>query len=326
MTGLESSRVICSLWYVHLLILGAKILIARLSQKAPLPNITTLQTDITLPSTIPLVLDALGGRKADLVVCDGAPDGSFLLPHHFISIDFNTQKFAVTGVHDLDAYLHSQLLLAALTLSLTLMAPGATLIFKIFLSPLDPRAEFLASQLRCFFSSPLPEDDEEHAFGQYGEFDESVGDTEQQENKKEEKEKGKRNEGKEGYDPQGRRGGVWVRKPRSSRQGSAGTLLPLHLSFSDHFFLLIIVTTEAFIVCRNFSPSSLPLPPTFSPSALDKLRTTPGTLTLDSLSSLVAQDNGQDEDTQVFKGSEEQVKQQWQRWRMVKAYVGGGDL
>jgi len=24
---------------------------------------------------VPLVLDALGGRKADLVVCDGAPDG-----------------------------------------------------------------------------------------------------------------------------------------------------------------------------------------------------------------------------------------------------------
>jgi 23S rRNA U2552 (ribose-2'-O)-methylase RlmE/FtsJ len=34
-----------------------------------------LQTDITLPSTIPLVLGALGGKKADLVVCDGAPDG-----------------------------------------------------------------------------------------------------------------------------------------------------------------------------------------------------------------------------------------------------------
>lgn len=84
--------------------------------------------------------------------------------------------------------------------------------------------------------------------------------------------------------------------------------------------------TEAFIVCRNFSPSSLPLPPTFSPSALDKLRTTTGTLTLDSLSSLVAQGDGQGEDTQVFKGTEEQVKQQWQRWEMVKAYVGGGDL
>lgn len=138
-------------------------------------------------------------------------------------------KFAVTGVHDLDAYLHSQLLLAALTLSLTLMAPGATLVFKIFLSPLDPRAQFLASQLTCFFSSPLPEDDGEDAFGQYEEFDESVGDTGRQDDKEE-----KTNQGREGYDPQGRRGGVWVRKPRSSRQGSAGTF---NLPFSTIFLI-----------------------------------------------------------------------------------------
>lgn len=126
----------------------------------------------------------------------------------------------MTGVHDLDAYLHSQLLLAALTLSLTLMAPGATLIFKIFLSPLDPHAEFLASQLRCFFSSPFPEDndEEENEFGQYGEFEEEAESAGQEgEGEK------RRNVGKQGYDPQGRRGGVWVRKPRSSRQGSAGT-------------------------------------------------------------------------------------------------------
>lgn len=48
----------------------------RLTLQAPLPGFTILQTDITLPSTIPLVLSALGGRKADLVVCDGAPDGA----------------------------------------------------------------------------------------------------------------------------------------------------------------------------------------------------------------------------------------------------------
>lgn len=134
----------------------------------------------------------------------------------------------MTGVHDLDAYLHSQLLLAALTLSLTLMAPGATLIFKIFLSPLDPHAEFLASQLRCFFSSPFPEDndEEEKEFGQYGEFEEEVESAGQEgEGEK------RRNVGKQGYDPQGRRGGVWVRKPRSSRQGSAGT------SYLFSFFL-----------------------------------------------------------------------------------------
>lgn len=166
---------------------------------------------------------------------DGKPTSSYAtapptvrpFPHHFINMSVSNKKFAVTGVHDLDAYLHSQLLLAALTLSLTLMAPRATLVFKIFLSPLDPRAEFLASQLRCFFASPLPEDDED-ASGQYEEFDES-GNTEQQHMKKK---KEKRNEGKEGYDPQGRRGGVWVRKPRSSRQGSAGTFtLPFFNDF-----------------------------------------------------------------------------------------------
>jgi tRNA (cytidine32/guanosine34-2'-O)-methyltransferase len=30
----------------------------------------------------------------------------------------------------------------------------------------------------------------------------------------------------DGYDAYGRRGGVWVRKPRSSRPGSAGQLTP----------------------------------------------------------------------------------------------------
>lgn len=74
--------------------------------KAPLPGITILQTDITLPSTIPLVLGALGGKKADLVVCDGAPDGEFL------GLYIDEAECTVTGVHDLDAYLHSQLLLA----------------------------------------------------------------------------------------------------------------------------------------------------------------------------------------------------------------------
>lgn len=36
-----------------------------------------MQTDITSPDTVPRVLEALGGRKADLVVCDGAPDGTY---------------------------------------------------------------------------------------------------------------------------------------------------------------------------------------------------------------------------------------------------------
>ncbi|KAK6905236.1 CAMK protein kinase [Kwoniella mangroviensis CBS 8886] len=244
---------------------GRKIVSVDLQPMARLPNITILQTDITLPSTVPLVLDALGGRKADLVVCDGAPD--------------------VTGVHDLDAYLHSQLLLAAITLSLTLLAPHSTLIFKIFLSPLDPQAALLSSQLRCFFPGPSSSEEE------YEEFDLSekdVIDQDLKDGKMEVDEIVSPNAGRDGYDLKGRRGGVWVRKPRSSRKGSG----------------------EAFIVCRNFDPIRVPLPNIFSDSALAELRQQKtGTLTLDSLASL---------GTSEVKSSNE--------WEMIKAYVGGGDL
>lgn len=131
-------------------------------------------------------------------------------------------------MHDLDAYLHSQLLLAvrsltsrtmltaqALTLALTLMAPQATLIFKIFLSPLDPHASMLRSQLQLFFPAPLRIENDVH---EYAEFDDSrsegitrIEDLWEQSSI-----------GKQGYDKRGRRGGVWVRKPRSSRPGSGG--------------------------------------------------------------------------------------------------------
>jgi len=128
----------------------------------------------------------------------------------------------VTGVHDLDAYLHAQLLLAvrtvmvqplvlladidfwtqALTLALPLLAPGATLIFKIFLSPSDPTGEILISQLEPFFS--FPQDGDELIDDTLGNpYDEGGCEV-------------------KGYDRYGRRGGVWVRKPRSSRAGSAG--------------------------------------------------------------------------------------------------------
>ncbi|WVF65927.1 hypothetical protein IAT40_000665 [Kwoniella sp. CBS 6097] len=249
---------------------GKRVVSLDLQPMAPLPNITTLQTDITLPSTIPLVLDALDGRKADLVVCDGAPD--------------------VTGVHDLDAYLHSQLLLAAITLSLTLLAPHGTLIFKIFLSPLDPQAALLASQLRCFFPAPPATSSEEVSFEEFDSQEEQAADASRDVPSAKSGDSGgqKANIGKEGYDALGRRGGVWVRKPRSSRKGSG----------------------EAFIVCRNFDPSRVPLPSTFSSSALAELRNqTSGTLTLDSLASLGV-------------GSKETSKE----WEMIKGYVGGGDL
>lgn len=148
---------------------------------APLKHTTTLQADLTTPCTIPLVLSHLAHKKADLVICDGAPD--------------------VTGVHDLDAYLHHQLLMAAFTLTLAILAKGGTAVYKVFLSPLDPRGERLREGMKVFFRS---EEDDGEWFEEYDD----------------EREEG--SGGTKGSDEMGRRGGVWVRKPRSSRKGSGG--------------------------------------------------------------------------------------------------------
>lgn len=93
-----------------------------------LPGVTTLQADITHTSTLPLLQAHLGGSPADLVVCDGAPD--------------------VTGLHDLDEYIQSQLLLAALNLAACVLKPRGTFVAKIFRGR-DVGLVF--AQLRCLF-------------------------------------------------------------------------------------------------------------------------------------------------------------------------------
>ena len=66
---------------------------------------------------------------------------------------------------------------------------------------------------------------------------------------------------------------------------------------------------ESFIVCRNFDQSKVPLPKTFSSTALAELaRQTTGTLTLESLAELGEGDGSSKE------------------WEVIKAYVGSGDL
>lgn len=99
-----------------------------------------------------------------------------------------------------------------------------------------------------------------------------------------------------------REGGVWVRKPRSSRPGSGGAYTSSDDADSAD-------QAEAFIVCRNFDPSKVPLPITFPPDALDALaKQTTGTLTLESLAHLT--------------GHRETAAE----WEAIKAYVGSGDL
>lgn len=103
---------------------NVKIVSIDLQPMAPLEGITILKADITHPSTIPLLLHALDAdayasetstrqpHPVDLVISDGAPD--------------------VTGLHDLDIYIQSQLLYSALNLALGVLRPGGKFVAKIF--------------------------------------------------------------------------------------------------------------------------------------------------------------------------------------------------
>jgi tRNA (cytidine32/guanosine34-2'-O)-methyltransferase len=106
---------------------GSSILALDLQPMTPIPGVTTLQADITHPSTLPIVTAHFGG-KADLVICDGAPD--------------------VTGLHDLDEYVQAQLLLAALNLAVCVLEHGGGFVAKIFRGR---DIDVLFAQLRCLF-------------------------------------------------------------------------------------------------------------------------------------------------------------------------------
>ncbi|SMY23575.1 unnamed protein product [Zymoseptoria tritici ST99CH_1A5] len=117
-----------------------KIVAIDLQPMSPLEGITCLKADITHPSTIPLLLKALdpdydaslatteASHPVDLVLSDGAPD--------------------VTGLHDLDIYVQSQLLWAALNLALCVLKPGGKFVAKIFRGK---DVDILYAQLKTVF-------------------------------------------------------------------------------------------------------------------------------------------------------------------------------
>lgn len=117
-----------------------KIVAIDLQPISPLPGIVTLRADITHPATVPLLLKALdpeydsksksqqAAHPVDLVLSDGAPD--------------------VTGLHDLDIYVQSQLLFAALNLALCVLKPGGKFVAKIFRGK---NVDILYAQLKLFF-------------------------------------------------------------------------------------------------------------------------------------------------------------------------------
>lgn len=106
-----------------------KIVAVDLQEMAPIEGVRQVQGDITAQATADTVVAHFGGQKADLVVCDGAPD--------------------VTGLHDIDEYVQAQLLLAALNITSKMLRLGGTFVAKIFRGR---DVSLLYSQLRLFFA------------------------------------------------------------------------------------------------------------------------------------------------------------------------------
>lgn len=118
---------------------NVKIVAIDLQPMAPLEGIVTLKADITHPSTVHLLLRSLDSdydegpmaetRRVDLVISDGAPD--------------------VTGLHDLDIYVQSQLLHSALTLAMKVLKPGGKFVAKIFRGR---NVDLIYAQLKLVFT------------------------------------------------------------------------------------------------------------------------------------------------------------------------------
>ena len=106
-----------------------KIVSVDLQPVAHIPGVTHIQGDITSLSIAEEVIRHFEGNKADLVVSDGAPD--------------------VTGLHDMDEFVQSQLILAALTIVTSVLRPGGNFVAKIFRGK---EVHLLYAQLKCFFT------------------------------------------------------------------------------------------------------------------------------------------------------------------------------
>lgn len=109
-----------------------RIVAVDLQEMAPIAGVICVQGDITTEKTANEVIGRLGDVKAELVICDGAPD--------------------VTGLHELDEYVQHQLLLAALNITTFVLAPGGTFVTKMFRGPNTP---FLVAKSELFFENVM---------------------------------------------------------------------------------------------------------------------------------------------------------------------------
>jgi 23S rRNA (uridine2552-2'-O)-methyltransferase len=88
-----------------------RVVAVDLTEIAPLPDVVTIQADITHPATLQAIRDALG-RAADAVISDAAP--------------------ATTGIAVTDHARSLELCQAALQIARELLRPGGSFVTKVF--------------------------------------------------------------------------------------------------------------------------------------------------------------------------------------------------
>ncbi|CAK60960.1 unnamed protein product (macronuclear) [Paramecium tetraurelia] len=108
---------------------SCRIVSVDLQEMAPLDHVTQIQGDITKKTTVDEILKKFNYQRADIIVCDGAPD--------------------VTGFHDIDYYIQSQLIVAALNICLMTLRENGIFVAKIFKGS---DIKLLYSQFKLFFN------------------------------------------------------------------------------------------------------------------------------------------------------------------------------
>lgn len=105
-----------------------KVIAVDLQMMAPVQGVRQIQGDITSQETAEQIIDHFDGAKVDLIVSDGAPD--------------------VTGLHDIDVFVHAQLMLAAINVTCLLYVfSGCSVLLTTLILRLTPRATMLRMRL-----------------------------------------------------------------------------------------------------------------------------------------------------------------------------------
>ena len=137
------------------------IIAVDLQPMAPLPGVVQLRGDITSEQTATDIIEKFHGHKADLVVCDGAPDGL-----HFAQIYFNhTRAFSdriacfrrvsteptyicCKQAEQLNVRTSSSASFQAFNISTFILREGGTFVSKVFLAS---DGVLLKCQMSAFF-------------------------------------------------------------------------------------------------------------------------------------------------------------------------------